>query len=119
MSYFYIKSEPNLWTVGFEDSKGQWHTDSDHDTKESAANRTILLNGGKPPAPVSKEIEHGRKMEDKAIESIVNNGLGGKLEVKDLLRNVLFNFEGKDARNYSPMQIACIKEVRAFYNKLV
>ena len=44
--YVYIKSEPNLWTVGFYDPSGQWHPDSDHETRESAANRVHYLNGG-------------------------------------------------------------------------
>lgn len=44
--WFYIKSEPGLWTVGFEDASGKWHTDSDHDSKEEAADRCHYLNGG-------------------------------------------------------------------------
>lgn len=43
--WFYIKSETNLYTVGFEDQSGKWHTDSDHDSKESAAARVHYLNG--------------------------------------------------------------------------
>ena len=44
--WVYIKSEPNLWTVGFHEPDGTWHTDSDQDTKEKAANRVRFLNGG-------------------------------------------------------------------------
>jgi hypothetical protein len=43
--YVYIKSEPNLWTVGFYDSRGTWHSDSDHDSREGAAARCAWLNG--------------------------------------------------------------------------
>ena len=43
--WVYIKSEPNLWTVGFYDPKGDWHPDSDHGTQEAAAGRTAYLNG--------------------------------------------------------------------------
>jgi len=44
--YVYIKSEPNLWTVGFYTPKGEWNPESDHSTKEEAANRVRYLNGG-------------------------------------------------------------------------
>lgn len=43
--YVYIQSEPGLWTVGFFDPQGNWHTDSDHDVKEEAAKRVAWLNG--------------------------------------------------------------------------
>lgn len=45
--YIYIKSEENLYTVGFYDTRGDWHPESDWDTKEEAANRVHFLNGGK------------------------------------------------------------------------
>lgn len=41
--WHYVKTEPNLWTVGFGEGKN-WTTDSDH---ESAANRVAFLNGEK------------------------------------------------------------------------
>jgi hypothetical protein len=44
-SYVYLKSEPQLWTVGFYDPSGKWHSESDHNTKEEAANRVAFLNG--------------------------------------------------------------------------
>ena len=44
--YVYIQSEPQLWTVGFYDSHGKWHPDTDHDTPEQAAKRLHYLNGG-------------------------------------------------------------------------
>lgn len=45
MSYVYIKSGPNLWTVGFYDPQGNWHSESDHDSSEAAAKRVAYLNG--------------------------------------------------------------------------
>ncbi|KKL83492.1 hypothetical protein LCGC14_1974210 [marine sediment metagenome] len=45
--WVYIKSEPNLWTVGFYDPNGNWNGDSDHSTPEEAAKRVHYLNGGK------------------------------------------------------------------------
>ena len=47
MSYVYIRSEPQLWTVGFYTPDGAWETESNHDSKEEAAERVHWLNGGK------------------------------------------------------------------------
>lgn len=44
--YVYIRSEPQLFTVGFYTPKGEWVPDSDHDSKEEAAKRVHYLNGG-------------------------------------------------------------------------
>jgi hypothetical protein len=33
------------FVVGFYDPQGQWHTESDHVTRESAAERVHYLNG--------------------------------------------------------------------------
>ncbi|WP_444902205.1 hypothetical protein ACJJIG_04545 [Microbulbifer sp. SSSA007] len=45
--YVYQQTEPGLWTVGFYDPSGTWHTDSDHNSPELAANRVAFLNGQK------------------------------------------------------------------------
>lgn len=45
--YVYIKSEPNLFTVGFYKPDGKWEPESDHSTREEAANRVAWLNGSK------------------------------------------------------------------------
>ncbi len=45
--YVYIKSEQNLWTVGFYNPRGIWESESDHSTPEAAAERVHWLNGGK------------------------------------------------------------------------
>ena len=44
--YVYIKTEPRLWTVGHYDPNGDYVPESDHDTKEQAAQRVHWLNGG-------------------------------------------------------------------------
>jgi len=46
MSYVYICSEPNLWTVGFYDPNGNWNPDSDYSNRDDAADRVHYLNGG-------------------------------------------------------------------------
>jgi hypothetical protein len=45
--YVYIQSEKKLWTVGFYDPQGKWHSESDHGIREDAAERVHYLNGGK------------------------------------------------------------------------
>lgn len=45
--WVYIETEPRLWTVGFYTPTGDFSSDSDHDTRESAAQRVHYLNGGK------------------------------------------------------------------------
>lgn len=46
MSYVYINSGPGLWTVGFYDPRGEWHSESDHQDMNKAASRVNYLNGG-------------------------------------------------------------------------
>ncbi len=43
--WVYVRSEPGLWTVGFFDPDGRWHSDSDHSEREDAATRVAFLNG--------------------------------------------------------------------------
>jgi hypothetical protein len=45
--YVYIRSEPNLWTVGHYTPDGKWVAESDYDSREAAAARVHYLNGGK------------------------------------------------------------------------
>ena len=46
MTWVYIKSEPNLWTVGFYRPDGEWEAESDFNSTEAAAARCHYLNGG-------------------------------------------------------------------------
>lgn len=46
MNYVYVQTESSLWTVGFYDPNGKWHSDSDHNNREAAAARVAYLNGG-------------------------------------------------------------------------
>jgi hypothetical protein len=45
--YVYVQSEEELWTVGFYDPRGKWHADTDHDTRDDAAQRVAYLNGSR------------------------------------------------------------------------
>lgn len=44
--YVYIRSESNLYTVGFYDPNGNFIADSDHNNTQNAAARIHWLNGG-------------------------------------------------------------------------
>jgi hypothetical protein len=44
--YVYIKSEPNLYTVGFYRPDGGWEPESDWRRSEDAAEQVHYLNGG-------------------------------------------------------------------------
>lgn len=46
MKYVYIKSEPQLYTVGFYRPNGKWEPESDYRSAEEAAQRVHYLNGG-------------------------------------------------------------------------
>lgn len=66
-TWVYLKTEPRLWTVGFFAPDGSWHTDSDHGSKEDAAQRVILLNGGCAP---------GARLEAEARDAAELEGIG-------------------------------------------
>ena len=51
--YVYIKSEPNLWTVGFYRLNGNFEPESDHSSPDEAAERVALLNGSQHIAAVT------------------------------------------------------------------
>jgi hypothetical protein len=42
-----VRYEHNLYTVGFYAPDGKWEPESDHATREEAAERVAYLNGGK------------------------------------------------------------------------
>jgi hypothetical protein len=44
--WVYKRTEPHLWTVGFYDADGEWHSESDHETRDGVAERVSWLNGG-------------------------------------------------------------------------
>ena len=46
ISYVYQSFEPGLWTVGFYRPDGKFEPESDHESREAAAERVHYLNGG-------------------------------------------------------------------------
>lgn len=55
--YVYVRSEANLWTVGFFTPTGEWIAESDWDSRDGAALRVNWLNGGGEPSDNTKAIE--------------------------------------------------------------
>jgi hypothetical protein len=45
MSYVYIRTEPQLWTVGFYMPDGRFEPEADYDNSDEAAERVAWLNG--------------------------------------------------------------------------
>jgi hypothetical protein len=86
VSYVYIRSEPQLWTVGFYTPDGKWNPESDHGSSEEAAERVTRLNGGGTSDDTRrlKEIRallaafdweyHDRQLALEAIERIAEGG---------------------------------------------
>jgi hypothetical protein len=44
--YVYIRSEPQLWTVGFYTPDGEWVPESDWNSQDEARKQVHWLNGG-------------------------------------------------------------------------
>jgi hypothetical protein len=49
MIYVYIRSETQLWTVGYYGPADEWRPESDYDNADEAANRVAYLNGDSNP----------------------------------------------------------------------
>lgn len=54
--YVYIKSEPQLWTVGFYTTLGEWISESEYECMEDAAERVHWLNGGVKHRDIMKDF---------------------------------------------------------------
>ena len=52
--YVYQQTESYLWTVGFYDPSGVWHSDDDFSSAEEARQRVAWLNGSCLAARVDK-----------------------------------------------------------------
>jgi hypothetical protein len=63
-TWVYLNSEPQLWTVGFYDSNGEWHPESDHASEQEAALRVNFLNGGNADS-LTRELSELREERDK------------------------------------------------------
>jgi len=72
--YSYIESEPGLWTVGELSADGSWDPESDHDSREAAADRVANLNGSPRTTTVDdlRRQVHDLQEQVKRLLSVVN-----------------------------------------------
>jgi hypothetical protein len=54
--YVYIRSEPQLWTVGHYDPDGKFEPESDHGSTDDAAKRVRYLNGGNDETAPPRDV---------------------------------------------------------------
>jgi hypothetical protein len=81
--YHYVQSEPGLWTVGTgtPGKGGNWEPESDHESREAAAERVRYLNGGygnsKDAAYITGLENRIRQLEEllKKVPPIMHRGL--------------------------------------------
>ena len=75
--YVYIKSEPQLWTVGFYAPNGECIPESDYECRDDAAERVHWLNGGGKPSDTIKDF-----FLDLSRMSGTGNGIGASTIAK-------------------------------------
>jgi hypothetical protein len=76
--YVYVQTEPGLFTAGYYED-GKFHPESDHDTKEEAAQRVSFLNGNSfhkqydaTLAELEKRLDY---VQERLEDAIVRNSL--------------------------------------------
>jgi hypothetical protein len=95
--YVYIRSEPGLWTVGFYED-GDWTPESDHDSKDDAAERVAYLNG-------DEAADSAERLADE------NMYLGARLaEAERLLRRAQQALDGTSEQR----QVECAAAIHEF-----
>jgi hypothetical protein len=67
-TYVFIKSEPQLWTVGFYKPDGTWESESDWESSGGAAERVSYLNGGKHLQDIIERLERLEEHEHEDLE---------------------------------------------------
>lgn len=89
MGYVYIRSEPQLYTVGHYDPAGAWHAESDWCDSERAAERVAWLNGshGRHPSEYYTAVQ-------RAIARDIEGAAGLMTEAADLLPEIAAATEG-------------------------
>ena len=75
--YVYLRSEPQLWTVGFYTPDGKWVSESDYECRDDAAERVHWLNGGGKPSDTIKDF-----LLDLSRMSGTGNGIGASTIAK-------------------------------------
>lgn len=65
-NYVCIKSEPQLWTVGFYDPELNWHPVEDFSSLELAEEKVAILNG----SVIQTEVKYPLNRIEKTLEGI-------------------------------------------------
>lgn len=94
--YIYIRTESQLWTVGFYDPSGKFQPESDWGSPEEASARVCILNGGNLPYILAlQKIANARESdwgydhpEQKMVQfarDTLGNG-GWRLDYKEIVK---------------------------------
>lgn len=62
--YLYLRTESQLWTVGFYTPDGEWEPESDHGSKDAAALRVMRLNSGYSAMDLAELIKERDELKD-------------------------------------------------------
>ena len=97
-TWIYKRTEPDLWTVGFYGPDGTWEPESDHGSRDEAADRVRYLNGGTQELVTSSDTPAFRRMllllkvqfDAGAIERVPTSSNG---DAADLLYRLCEQFE--------------------------
>ena len=127
--YVYIRTEPQLWTVGFYSPDGEWHPESDWSTKEEAAERVHYLNGGGNRCPNREVKKDLHPLWDDVIKQTEEEGPEALIQlVKDRLEawadsaRIVWNGSGSEAaknemENYTALAYALGKALMLMRQK--
>ena len=68
MSYVYLRTESQLWTVGFYKPDGEWVPESDHGSEDAARQRVWSLNSGYSVSELAALITERDELKDQNRE---------------------------------------------------
>ncbi|MQY22673.1 hypothetical protein [Nocardia macrotermitis] len=68
MGFVYLRTETELWTVGFYWPDGSWEPESDHGSKDAAAQRVTILNGEDLTVHMAELIKERDELKDQNRE---------------------------------------------------
>ena len=71
-NYVYVKSEPGLWTVGFYDPDGEWHSHMDTDDRDEAAGEVAKLNGSGDMAKVIELLGKIAEFAERTANNVID-----------------------------------------------
>lgn len=91
--YYYQRTEPGLWTVGTGEGR-DWHPDSDHGSREEAADRVHYLNGG-PDAKLRARVAEleAKNAELEAHIQQLSGDIGHRHDAADAARQRIEDLE--------------------------